>query len=452
MIDLLRLPGIIPTNFCDDENTLVIQAVAEDSQVPPCPTCGKGMFRHGKRVHVFTDTPIEMRPVRIEITRQRFRCGTCGKLVTMELPFLDDKRRATRRLVDSVRERCLSKTFHSLSEDTGLAVNTIKNIAHDLISDLDQQVCFETPSIMGIDELKLAGGMRCIITNLATMSIFDMLEERTQVVLKPYFEAMNDREKVEWVCTDMWRPFKRSFAPFLPNAKLVIDKFHVVRMASDALETERKKYQKDLEKDARLQIKKSVRWLTLKRNATLTPEESVALGIVKKNLPDLALAYDLKESFYEIYDQDTRADAMLAFKDWEKSVPTKMPMFASLAKTVHNHFEDIFAYWDAPTRITNAYTEAANGITKVANRAGRGYSYEVIRAKVLYHKLAREIGSVRRLIVQEDPTPSSSAGSVIQMAKWLPSGPSSTSETIKVIEYGPYISTLAAAAEAGEFT
>ena len=74
----------------------------------------------------------------------------------------------------------------------------------------------------------------------------------------------------------------------------------------------------------------------------------------------------------------------------------------------------------------------------------------MIRAKVLYHKLAREIGSVRRLIIQEDPSPS--AGSGFLMAKWLPSGLLSTSETIQVTEYGPYLSTLVAAAEAGEFT
>jgi transposase len=448
MIDVLGLPGITPMDVRSDGDVLVIQAEAQEPQVPDCPTCGKVLLRHGKRVHTFTDTPMQMHPVRIEITRQRFRCDSCGKIVTLELPFLDDKRRATRRLVDSVRERCLSKTFHSLSEDTGLAVNTIKNIAQDLIEDMDRQVRFETPSIMGIDELNLAGGMRCIITNLSTMSVFDMLAERTQVVLKPFFEAMSDREKVEWVCTDMWRPFKRSFGPYLPNAKLVIDKFHVVRMATEALETERKKYQKDLEKDARLQIKKSVRWLTLKRTSSLTPEETVALGIVKKSLPNLGVAHDLKESFYEIYDRDTRADAMSAFKDWEKSVPAKMPMFKSLAKTVHNHYEDIFAYWDAPTRITNAYTEAANGVTKVANRAGRGYSYEVIRAKVLYHKLAREIGSVRRPLPPGEPDTNSG----LRMAHWLLSSLRSTNGSVQVIEYGPYISTLVAAAEAGEFT
>ncbi|MBA1702404.1 transposase, partial [Escherichia coli] len=115
--------------------------------------------------------------------------------------------------------------------------------------------------IMGIDEVNLAGGYRCVITNLATNNVFDMLEHRTQEHLKPFFKDLPDADKVEWVCTDMWRPFKRSFAQYLPNAKLVIDKFHVVKMASEALEAERKNYQAQLSTEDRIYVKKSIRWL-----------------------------------------------------------------------------------------------------------------------------------------------------------------------------------------------
>ncbi len=45
-----------------------------------------------------------------------------------------------------------------------MAVNTVKNIAHDLIEELSQTVRYETPVIMGIDEVNLAGGYRCVIT------------------------------------------------------------------------------------------------------------------------------------------------------------------------------------------------------------------------------------------------------------------------------------------------
>ncbi len=54
---------------------------------------------------------------------------------------------------------------------------------------------------------------------------------------------------------DMWRPSSCSFAQYLPNAKLVIDKFHVVKIASEALEAERKNYQAQLSKEDRIYVK-----------------------------------------------------------------------------------------------------------------------------------------------------------------------------------------------------
>lgn len=114
---------------------------------------------------------------------------------------------------------------------------------------------------------------------------------------------------------DMWRPFKRSFSQYLPNARLVIDKFHGVKMASEALEEERKTYQATLTKDARLHVKKSVRWLTLKRPGHLSPAEQQALEMVRQTMPGLAEAYDVKEAFFQIYDETDKSSAMQAFAD-----------------------------------------------------------------------------------------------------------------------------------------
>lgn len=351
------------------------------------------MYKHGARLNTFSDTPLQAKPTRLDIKRKRYRCKTCGTMAIAELSFLDDKRRATKRLVDVIREDCFSKTFSAIAKDTGVAVNTVKAIAHDLFEELDATVTYETPIIMGIDEVNLAGGYRCVITNLATNNLFDMLEHRTQEHLKPYFRDLPNREQVEWVCTDMWRPFKRSFEQYLPNAKLIIDKFHVVKMASEALESERKKYQINLDKEARVYVKKSIRWLTLKRPDNLTEKERFALSLVREQIPELALAYDIKELFFKIYDEEDKQQAKNAFDAWENSLPDgKLEGFHKLAKTVHNHYDDIFAYWDSPVKITNAYTEGLNGLIKVSNRMGRGYSFEIIRAKMLYARTAREVG------------------------------------------------------------
>ena len=431
MIDILQLEGVQPIDYRNEDGCIMITVQPSGEHLETCPECGGRLYKHGQRINHFADTPLQMQAVKIEVVRTRYRCSGCKSMITPQLSFLDEKRRATHRLIQQVRKRCLDRTFTQLAEDTGVVVNTIKNITLDFVEELERDIKFETPTIMGIDELKLMGTYRCVITNLAMNSLYDMLPERTQDTLIPYFAKLPDAEKVEWICSDMWRPFKKSFRLHLPNAKLVIDKFHVVRMASEALDTERKALQSSLDRDARLNMKKHLRWILLRRPNSLTEDQQRILGNLEKWHPEFKEAYDLKEQFYNIYEATTKDDAIQRFHEWESSIPKYLKSFRDVAKTVNNNFEDIFTYWDAPIRITNAYTEGHNGITRVANRMGRGYTFEVLRAKMLYNKVARSITTLK--------TPSSSLKST-EGYEGLTAFP--TKQENNKLEYGAYIPTL----------
>ena len=431
MIDILQLEGVQPIDYRNEDGCIMITVQPSGEHLETCPECGGRLYKHGQRINHFADTPLQMQAVKIEVVRTRYRCSGCKSMITPQLSFLDEKRRATHRLIQQVRKRCLDRTFTQLAEDTGVVVNTIKNITLDFVEELERDIKFETPTIMGIDELKLMGTYRCVITNLAMNSLYDMLPERTQDTLIPYFAKLPDAEKVEWICSDMWRPFKKSFRLHLPNAKLVIDKFHVVRMASEALDTERKTLQSSLDRDARLNMKKHLRWILLRRPNSLTEDQQRILGNLEKWHPEFKEAYDLKEQFYNIYEATTKDDAIQRFHEWESSIPKYLKSFRDVAKTVNNNFEDIFTYWDAPIRITNAYTEGHNGITRVANRMGRGYTFEVLRAKMLYNKVARSISTLK--------TPSSSLKST-EGYEGLTAFP--TKQENNKLEYGAYIPTL----------
>ena len=431
MIDILQLEGVQPIDYRNEDGCIMITVQPSGEHLETCPECGGRLYKHGQRINHFADTPLQMQAVKIEVVRTRYRCSGCKSMITPQLSFLDEKRRATHRLIQQVRKRCLDRTFTQLAEDTGVVVNTIKNITLDFVEELERDIKFETPTIMGIDELKLMGTYRCVITNLAMNSLYDMLPERTQDTLIPYFAKLPDAEKVEWICSDMWRPFKKSFRLHLPNAKLVIDKFHVVRMASEALDTERKALQNSLDRDARLNMKKHLRWILLRRPNSLTEDQQRILGNLEKWHPEFKEAYDLKEQFYNIYEATTKDDAIQKFHEWENSIPKYLKSFHDVAKTVNNNFEEIFTYWDAPIRITNAYTEGHNGITRVANRMGRGYTFEVLRAKMLYNKVARSISTLK--------TPSSSLKST-EGYEGLTAFP--TKQENNKLEYGAYIPTL----------
>lgn len=71
------------------------------------------------------------------------------------------------------------------------------------------------------------------------------------------------------------------------------------------------------------------------------------------------------------------------FKDWEASLAAEIKdAFYPLTRAVNNWMPEIMAYFDHP--VTNAYTESLNNLIRVMNRLGRGYSFEALRAKILF--------------------------------------------------------------------
>lgn len=428
MLDLLMLTGVKPIGRrFDEDGRMIIIATADLPEPETCPNCGGSViYKHGTRSYQYVDTPMHGKAVAIEIERRRYRCPACGTVITPELPDLDDKRIATKRLVSYVQDRCFNATFNAIANETGLLLNTVKSITLDYAQWLETNRSRITPRILGIDEVMIGGEYRAVMTNLEMKTIYDIQEKRTLASLTKFFQAINDRDSIEWIAADMWGPYKSLFAAQAPQAKFVIDKFHVVRMASDALEQIRKSLQKTLSQEEALLIKKNIRWSLLKGKNKRTDSDWELIEHIRQYHPRLAIAFDLKEAFYAIYDNDTRQDAEKAFQEWEQSIPLEYKKeFGGVAKTVNNHHQDIFNYFDCP--ITNAYTEAFNGLLQVVNRMGRGYSYEVLRAKLMYSKVAMQSGQI---VGTRD----------VHKGKLL--FEDSTSVMIKSCDYGAHIPTL----------
>jgi len=168
---------------------------------------------------------------------------------------------------------------------------------------------------------------------------------------------------------DMWRPYRSAVRTALPDAKIVIDKFHVVKLANNALETVRKSIRESITKRQRLTLKND-RFLLLKRNSRLSPREVMLLDTWIRNFPILGHAYSLKEGFFAIWDCNSSGEAQDAFLTWKDHIPAELEdTFNPIVNSVYNWYEEIFAYFNYP--ITNAYTEAINGLIKIMNRSGR---------------------------------------------------------------------------------
>ena len=98
------------------------------------------------------------------------------------------------------------------------------------------------------------------------------------------------------------------------------------------------------------------------------------------NFPTLGAAYNAKENFFKIWDETDRQAAEDKYTAWRNDLPLEVAdHFEPIVTAMTNWYDPIFAYFD--TGLTNAYTEALNGLVKVIDRTGRGYSFDAIRAK-----------------------------------------------------------------------
>lgn len=352
-----------------------------------CLRCGvesPRLKKYGVQEQTFMDTPIHGKRVGIKIMRQRYKCLECEKTFQQQLPDMDEKRTMTRRLLAYIRRRSLERTFTEVASDVGLDERTIRNIFNDYVDELNDSYWPQTPNWLGIDELFLVRKPRCIFTNVQANTIIDMLPNRDKVSVAKWLSQRPHKEVIEVVTMDMWKPYRDAVTANLPGAKVVVDKFHVVKLANHCLDTVRKSLREGMDLKQRRKLMHD-RHLILRRRKNLEPMDFMMMQAWTDSIPALFSAYQAKEDFYDIWDTATsRAEAMELYDLWKATLePKTRSAFYELIRAVDNWRFEVFNYFDFKGA-TNAYTESANGLAKIANRLGRGYSFEAIRAKVLF--------------------------------------------------------------------
>ncbi len=388
MTDILDLPGWKVTGTRREDGEYLIDA-EYTIQPDSCQKCGVvgNLYRHGTNPVNYIDSPLRGEPTRLVAKVQRYKCRECGETFLQPLAGILADRRITERCSAFIAYRCLSHTFTRIAEDVGCDDKTVRTLAGDFIAKLEAEYRPQLPEWLGIDETQIDGEMRCVITDVGNRQPIDMLRDRSKVAVINWLARYRDRSMVKGVATDMWRPYREVTHLMLPGVPLVVDKFHVVRMANYCMERVRIRLQKDKKAGVRRDWLQSKHVLNL-RSSSLTEKQRFNRDMWLDNEPELAAAYKLKEDFYAIYEMP-KAEAAAAFDAYASKVPADLKHdFKVLLTAMKNWREGILAFFDYP--ITNAYTEALNRVAKEINRAGRGYSFEVLRARVLFGKRVKD--------------------------------------------------------------
>lgn len=356
-----------------------------------CPVCGNILYAHTCKRPLVVDTTFVGAPTKLRLIIPRKRCPECKYVYQPKLEAIDETRYMTKRLVAKMANLALKRSFEDIANEYGVTNNTVRNVFKEFIDEKKQELQFQTPIFLGLDEIKIKKlGELTVITDLEHKTLYDMLQGRNQPSLTEYFYNMPNRERVQWVCTDMYRPFEKSIKSAFPNARWVVDHYHVVAYANRAMDAIRIHVQSKLSKSERIATKKGLAYTLRTRLRDMTTEDMAKIRDCRERpaLKPLAVAFDLKEDFFNIYDENLESvdNAKLAFEKWVASIPEDeiYDDFRRLANTVRNFYEQIFNYWICPITITNGFTECTNRIIRENNIRGRGNSFEILRGRTLY--------------------------------------------------------------------
>jgi transposase len=179
------------------------------------------------------------------------------------------------------------------------------------------------------------------------------------------------REAVTEVSVDMWGGFPKVAQVVFPNAVLVIDRFHVMKAVNQDLNKLRRK----------LGITdRGSKFLLLRNRRELNPEQVIKLSAILERSPCLRIAYEMKESFRQIYQTNhTVHSGRRQFEQWLKSAQL---FFSDASATIDNHLDGICNYF--LSRTTSGVMEGINNKIKLIKRQGYGFSnFDNFRRRLL---------------------------------------------------------------------
>lgn len=378
---LLDIPNAVIDNVINSTNTITISLHLKRT-AHRCPNCGALTDKiHDYRIHKVKDLPIHGKNVIINYRKRRYKCS-CGKSFYEKLHILPKFHRITNRVaflaLDKLKDKCSVKSV-------AMELNVSSSSVFRWLNYVNYSKPKKLPVVMSIDEFKgNAGGEKFnfIINDLRNKKVCDVLSSRKQEELLSYFSSFSDKSNVKFVVMDMSHSFKEVVRLNFPNAKIIIDKFHVARYNTWAFENVRKNVQKSLPDYERKYFKHS-RKLLLKRIKELDEEERLAVEMMLSKSVKLKNAYILKEYFYDFMQSKSSDEAIKRLK-WLRRMQSTVEIkeYNKCFNMLRNWEKYIIQSFDY--KYSNGFTEGVNNTIKVIKRIGYGYrNFENFRKRIM---------------------------------------------------------------------
>jgi transposase len=359
------------------------------NEVAVCPRCRElSEAVHDEQERCVRDLDVWGSCTFLHFKGRRFGCEECGKPFTERLPSIDPKRRHTSRFERYIYRQCLRSSCKGVAEANWLHQTTVKGIFKRWAKRTRRLKGPSPVRVLGIDEIALKKGHKqyaLVLSDLQQHCVIAVLPNREKETLAGWLAQLTPKERkaIQVVSMDMWKPYYQAVRAKLPQAKIVADRFHVMKQLNERLTQMRRAIQRQADQ-ATYEILKGSRWLLVKNRENLSADEEAHLQEILALCPRLRELYLLKEEFRTICEKvDDRAQAERFLQVWlYKAEATQDRFLLKFVGTLRNWWSEILNYFD--DRVTNGFVEGINrAIRGVINQAYGYRNFENFRLQIL---------------------------------------------------------------------
>lgn len=343
-------------------------------------------------------------PAILELKKQRFKCKNCKKKFVARTSFVNKYCHISKNVKLSIKRDLTDiLSFKQIAKMNGTSVNTVVRVLETCKEQVEIKNYTTLPEYLCFDEIKSTKdskyGMSFVFSNALTHDFIDIVDGRTEGMLKKYFSRFTKkaRKKVKVVCIDIYTPYMNVIKNCFPKADIVIDRFHIVQNINRELNKTRvqlmNQYKNKKGKEGIIYTILKNNWkLLLEDEDNVTHEKffynkSFKKLVTRRDILDYMLEIDtmLKES-YELVQDVRYALKNKNILELERLIDEKPDNIsegvAKAMNTMKKHKE--YMLNSAKYPFSNGPLEGFNNKIKVLKRVSFGYgSFYNFRLRIL---------------------------------------------------------------------
>ena len=376
--NLLNLKEMAVTHFeLDDRRRVLNLWVKPYKNGCRCPECNRrcrivneiGTYR------IWRDLPIYGCSVLLWYCPKEILCRFHGRLQE-NIPWADAYGRVTYRFEYAMLVYCQMMTQKAAATMLKIPKSTLSDMLHRTITRIREGHRIRGLKTIGIDEFAYCKGRKyaTVVYDIDRACVVWVGKGKGRETIDVFFnEMLSDyqKDKIQWATCDMSQAYIGAIEAHCPNAKLVLDRFHIVKKLNEAVDQVRKEQWREASVNERKALK-GLRWLLFRHSSTRSKRQTRILNQLRKGNRRIHRAWILKDEFEQFWDYKAPWAAERFLKRWTTTaLKSRLEPIRDFVKTVREHWHRVIPFIES--RITNAISEGLNRIIKIVKNRASGF-------------------------------------------------------------------------------